>query len=218
MLSLLTRCFVVYDNLRIIPFFTDHFFIYTWWMNQEKKKENKFLFNNSFIGQLLFKRYSRREMNKMITKTILIGLFVISLTACGNDVPNETANESPIDVPNEETAENGQIDETTGQITDFDLDIELASNDKIDVDYEVERDETEASYSVAGAQTLTGSEALAEIEQMFTDLNLTKEMNEDEIIDQVLAYFEINREDVTDFDLDIEFDNQDKIDIDRDQL
>lgn len=154
---------------------------------------------------------------KYFSTTILFVFLIIGLVACGNDVPNETANEAPIEAPNAEAGENPPT-EATGAITDFDLEIDLASQDKINVDYEVERDETEAIYEVAGAQSLKGSEALAEIEKMFNELNITREMNEDEIIDQVLAYFTINHEDVTDFDLDIEFDHQDRVDIDRDQL
>ena len=155
---------------------------------------------------------------KKIRKSILFLILAISLVACGNEVPNETANEPPIETPNQDTSEPQTEEQSQGQITNFDLEIEVANQDKVDIDFEVERAETEATYSVDGEENLKGAEALSQIELMFNELNLTKDVNEDEIIDQVLTYFNINPADVTDFDLDIEFDYQEKIDINRDQL
>ncbi|NEU32315.1 hypothetical protein GN156_16315 [bacterium LRH843] len=155
-------------------------------------------------------------MSKSLLSSIFFSI-IIMLSACGNDVPNNSPNEPPAESTQENTGESTAANGTTGEITEFSLDIDLASKEKVEVEFEVETNETKAIYNV-GDQSLKAEDALVEIEKMFKELEFTPELSEDEIIEKVLAYFQVSRDDVTDFNLDIEFNHQDIIEIDKAKL
>lgn len=91
----------------------------------------------------------------------------------------------------------------------FDLDIDIADQkDAIDASFDMDVSETEAEYeNKLESKKLTGDEAYAELEAIFKDLALTKDMSKDEVIDKVSKAF--GAENYTEFDLEIEFSDGD---------
>jgi hypothetical protein len=101
-------------------------------------------------------------------------------------------------------------------IVDFEIEIELKNNSKFDIEYEVKGpDKIEAKYSVPGSVTAHGKNALAMVEPLMKELELTPKTNHKKLKEMVLAIFEINENDVDDFELEAKFDNGEKIKIDN---
>ncbi|PZX05731.1 YusW-like protein [Psychrobacillus insolitus] len=97
----------------------------------------------------------------------------------------------------------------------FDLDIDTAEhNDAIDASFDIDVSETEAVYeNKLESKKLTGNEAYAELEPIFKDLALTKDMSKEDVIAKVSKAF--GAENYTEFELEVEFsdgDNQEFLD------
>ena len=92
----------------------------------------------------------------------------------------------------------------------FDLDIDTADqNDAIDASFDIDVSETEAEYTNKLKDVkLSGDEAYKELEPIFTELALTKDLTKEEIIEKVSKAFEA--EDYTEFDLKVEFSDGDE--------
>lgn len=161
-----------------------------------------------------------------IGKVSFAALLGLTMVACNSEPqPMEVPTEEPVETgevtpkaapgsvieqPEEDTASN-ENEQAIGEITEFNLEIDLTSNEKIDVEFEKEREEDEFEYKVRG-DALKGAEAQTEIEKMINELNLTADMGTEEIIDRVLSYFKINREEVTEIELEVEKDHERFID------
>ncbi|WP_096187590.1 YusW family protein [Evansella halocellulosilytica] len=174
-----------------------------------------------------------------MSKKYWILLFVILfsfISACGTaedqppenggaDIDDNIEDDLDDDHPDDDP-ENGDVDtgdqeddlDQTMNITDFELEIEVTGEgDLIDIEYEDEHNGFEAKYIVRD-ESLRGDEARDEIFSLFEELDLTPELSDDDVIDRILQYFDLERADITDFELEVEFDGQDRIDIDRDSL
>lgn len=87
----------------------------------------------------------------------------------------------------------------------FELDIDTADQkDAIDASFDVDVSETEAEYlNKLETLNLSGDKAYAELEPIFKELALTKDMSKEEVIEKVAKAFGV--EDYKEFDLEIEF-------------
>lgn len=87
----------------------------------------------------------------------------------------------------------------------FDLDIDTADQqDAIDASFDIDVSETEAEYeNKLENKKLNGDEAYAELEPIFKELALTKDMSKEEVIEKVTGAFGV--EDYTEFELELEF-------------
>ncbi|ARK29260.1 YusW family protein [Halalkalibacter krulwichiae] len=99
-------------------------------------------------------------------------------------------------------------------VIDFELEIELKDHTKIDIEYEVENNKIEAKYKVPGSATKYGQDALVMIEPLLKELKLTPNVNGAELKTQTLSIFEVNVNDIDEFELEIKFDNGQKVKID----
>ena len=87
----------------------------------------------------------------------------------------------------------------------FDLDIDTVDQqDALDTSFDIDISETEAEYeNKLENKKLTGDEAYAELEPIFKELALTKDMSKEEVIEKVTGAFGV--EDYTEFELELEF-------------
>lgn len=99
-------------------------------------------------------------------------------------------------------------------IIDFELEIELKNNNKYDIEYEVKGNQVEAKYEVPGEPVLYGQEAASKAQAFIGQLALAPNMNRQQVIDKVLSQLGLNQADIAKFDLDVDFDGGQEIDID----
>ncbi|QOY36901.1 YusW family protein [Anaerobacillus isosaccharinicus] len=105
---------------------------------------------------------------------------------------------------------------TIPTIIDFEIEIELKDNTKYDIEYEVKAvDKIEAKYSVPGSVTAHGKNAVAIIEPLMKELELKPKMDQENLKQKILEILSINKTDVEDFELEVKFDNGEKIKIDN---
>lgn len=118
------------------------------------------------------------------------------LSACGDKVKVK-------DAPDADTAE------SEFGFRSFDLEVDTKDHkDAIEASYDVDASATEAEYvNRIEPKDLKGDKAFAELEPIFKDLGLTKDMSKDEVIEKVSKAFDV--EDYTKFDLEVEFSNRD---------
>lgn len=141
-----------------------------------------------------------------LTATLLLG-------ACGTNNNEERVEEK---TPNG-TVSNPQQDETVNQLqTDensqkeisfqyFNLNIGTTENENIiHAEVDMKDSKADAIYkNILASTDLKGDAAYALLEPIFVELELTKDMREEEVIDRVTEQFEINE--FTNFELEIEF-------------
>ena len=118
------------------------------------------------------------------------------LGACGD---NEEVKDGP-------TADQA---ETEFGFRSFELDIDTADQkDAIDVSFDVDVSETEAEYlNKLETFNLSGDEAYKELEPIFNDLALTKDMSKEEVLEKVAKAFGV--EDYKEIELEVEFSDGD---------
>lgn len=130
-------------------------------------------------------------MNKTVVGSILLST-AFMLGACGDK-------EQVSDAPDSSEAQ------SEFGFQAFDLDIDTADQqDAIDASFDIDVSETEAEYeNKLENKKLTGDEAYAELEPIFKELALTKDMSKEEVIEKVTGAFGV--EDYTEFELELEF-------------
>lgn len=101
------------------------------------------------------------------------------------------------------------------EIIDFELEIELNDNSKYDIEYEVRGTMFEAEYQIPESNTLYGEEAKAMIEPLLTKLELTPNMNKKKLKDQILSLYQLDENNIVDFDLEVKFKDGKKLEIDK---
>jgi len=101
------------------------------------------------------------------------------------------------------------------EVIDFELEVELKDRQKYDIEYEVRDGMFEAEYQVPGAETIYGEEAKAMIDPLLEQLDLQPNKNKKDLMEQIIAIFEIDQESIDDFELEVKFGDGKKIKIDR---
>lgn len=135
-----------------------------------------------------------------ITNYPLLGSAIISsfllLGACGDK-------EEVSEAPDKDTAQ------SEFGFQSFELDVDTADQkDEIDASFDIDISETEAEYvNQLESKNLSGNDAYAELEPIFKDIALTKDMSKEEVIEKVTQAFGI--EEYTEFELEVEFSDGD---------
>ncbi|WP_424768494.1 S-layer homology domain-containing protein [Paenibacillus sp. sgz302251] len=113
----------------------------------------------------------------------------------------------------EESAE----EENLYGIDEFKLKAELWSGQKLKAEYKYDDGKSEAKMEL-DSQKLSGANALRAIAAFFEQVSITDDMSKDEIVEQALAYFEIEESAIKDLRLEIEFSNgkEVKIELEKD--
>lgn len=149
--------------------------------------------------------------------TIGITLFISTLllvTGCGNFGKNadKPGTEDAL-FTNERDKEGGTLETSAGYgFSQFDLEIDVDGKDAIDAEYDVTEKQTASEYEDKLRQVkLKDVEAMDELNKMFMQIRLTKDTPEQEAIDNILKWFDI--ENYSKFDLDVDFDNGTKLTI-----
>lgn len=125
------------------------------------------------------------------TRCIFAVLFSLVLLAGCND--KEEVKNPPENAPVEDTANNneGAKDEAF-TFANFDLEVDYKENKTIDVDYENEKDSTEAKYQDdLNDQNLTSDEAMDKLTPIFKDFSFDQDTDEQEVIKQVKEAFSV---------------------------
>ncbi|OZS77600.1 hypothetical protein CF394_10345 [Tetzosporium hominis] len=136
--------------------------------------------------------------------TVVTSVSLLLLTACGeatdNTVETDPADSSPVE-------SNESVTPTNYGFTSFDLSIDTPDdNDAIDVDYETGRSGTEIDYQNKLEDTsLGGDEAGTALDPIFSNLEMTPEMSQEEIISKITEAFGVT--DYQDFELEVEFED-----------
>lgn len=153
-------------------------------------------------------------------RTILAPLLFSSallLAACGDDEQvtepvNNDSQEQPADAgATEDASPEGGLDqesisgETFG-FTEFDVSVDFPEDDDmIEISYEEDRDKVEAEYKNQLTETdVSGNDAMSEIEPGLSQLELTAETTDEDVISQVIEAFGIE-EGFTEIEIEIRF-------------
>lgn len=144
--------------------------------------------------------------NKKLIFPALIMSSALALAACGDDeevtqpVTDEAAEETaaPEAESTEDASPSGGTEATadgeTYGFTDLSVEVDMPDqDDALDLSYEEERGQVEAEYeNKIDGVNLTGDEAFNELEQGLSQLNLTPDTPDDEVISQVVEAFGID--------------------------
>lgn len=166
---------------------------------------------------------------------------VLILGACGtNDTEQDSPprDDTETDLADDQTEteddqqddsqDNGQVDQDDQSTNDeagdqlafvynpddvnqFDLHIELLSNEEWDYDFDRRDQEADIEYENGSDSERQGAEVFQEIEDLLAAIEINHERSINEMIDEVLRFLEINRDDLKEIDLDIETDAREKI-------
>ncbi|MEC2070366.1 YusW family protein [Alkalihalophilus marmarensis] len=98
-------------------------------------------------------------------------------------------------------------------IIDFELEVDLKDGKKYDLEYEMNGSTVEAKYLIPGEPALYGQEAAPKVKEFMDSLALTPSSKQDTVITDVLSKFGINREDVKEFELEVDFENGAELEI-----
>ena len=144
--------------------------------------------------------------NKKFIFPALIMSSALALAACGDDeevtqpVTDDASEEtsSPEAESTEDASPSGEAEGTsdgkTYGFTDLSVEVDMPDQDEsLDLSYEEERGQVEAEYEnkIDGVD-LTGDDAFNELEQGLSQLNLTPDTPDDEVIKQVVEAFGVD--------------------------
>lgn len=119
---------------------------------------------------------------------------------------NTTTNEENQDSNNEPMDVAGSSYEYG--VKDFELELDFQDGTEWDFDYENENDdnkEGEIEKENGEEIDLSGTEAIEEIEEMLQAINVTPETSDEDAIAEILSHLNVNEEDLTKFELEIDF-------------
>src|SRR5699024_10583968 len=114
------------------------------------------------------------------------------------------------------TQESGTNLQDRYNFVEFNLDADIDNeNDALEIDFEVDQNETEAKYIERSRDIeFRGDEAIEELDSIFMSFRFDADSTDDEILDEVFEAFNIP-DTATDVDLDIEFSNGNEREIER---
>ncbi|WOV84581.1 YusW family protein [Sporosarcina jeotgali] len=150
-------------------------------------------------------------MNKLAAMGSVVFASVLFVNGCGNmgkDANKDNREEA--DIITNEQKEGGDRDTGDGfGFTKFDLEIDVDNQDAVEAEYEVEKDfEPEFQNKLTNID-LKDEDAMAELDKMFSTINLQHDMSGEEAREKILEYFQIDL--YSKFKLDVEFDDGTKM-------
>lgn len=93
-------------------------------------------------------------------------------------------------------------------VVEFNLEIDFNDRSEWNFEYELNDD-----YEIEGRENLQGNEAKTRIEALIEAMNVSMDMTPEEVGDAFMNHLELNRDDVREFDLDIEYRDASEIDV-----
>jgi hypothetical protein len=106
--------------------------------------------------------------------------------------------------------ESGNGDEK-GAVKELDMDIDFFSGEEWQYEYERSDREGEIEKENGEEMEIEGQEAVEEIEAFLENIDITKDRSIDEMKQEVLAALDVEEEDVMDFDIDVEYENEETV-------
>jgi hypothetical protein len=146
-------------------------------------------------------------MWKLNGSSALLLTGALMLGGCGNLGNNaDKPNREEAVIINEDEKEGGSIETGDGYgFTSFDLDIDVDGKDAIEADYDVtERADADYENKLKNVK-LKDNKAMDEFTKMFTEIRITKDTPQQEVIDKILQWYGL--EAYTKFDLEVNFDD-----------
>ena len=150
-------------------------------------------------------------MNKLAAMGSVVFASVLFVSGCGNMGKDANKdNREDADIITNEQKEGGDRDTGDGfGFTKFDLEIDVDNQDAVEAEYEVEKDfEPEFQNKLTNID-LKDEDAMAELDKMFSTINLQHDMSGEEAREKILEYFQIDL--YSKFKLDVEFDDGTKM-------
>lgn len=152
-----------------------------------------------------------------MTKLKLLGI-VIFITAlivggCGNKVHN--TDKKGMNTTTEDGQADGSLEYADGYgFTKFRLKIDAGAKTDVKVDYEMKTKKVDAAYvNRAKKISVKGDEAMEELHKIFTEIKLTKDQSQQEVIDKVLKAVDVDN--FTKLKLQIDYDDGTKLEFEE---
>lgn len=146
------------------------------------------------------------------TSTVAL-ISVLLLGGCGNSGKNANEpNREEADIIHEHEKEGGSLETGDGYgFSKFDLEIDVDGKDAIDAEYEITK-KAEAEYENKLKNIkLTENDAMDELNKLFMDILITKDTPQQEVIDKILKWYQLDA--YSKFDLEVDFDDGTKLSI-----
>lgn len=142
---------------------------------------------------------------------------VLFVSGCGNVSKDANKdNREEADIVTKEQKEGGDVDTGDGfGFTKFELEIDVDNKDAVDAEYEVEKDFEPEFQNKLTDIDLKDEDAMAELDKMFSTINLQHDMSGEQAREKILEYFQIDT--YSKFKLDVEFDDGTKLDFEDTQ-
>lgn len=152
-------------------------------------------------------------MRNKLKVVMLFLAAVLVLGACGNASKNaDDPTREDATVIHTEEKEGGTLNTGDGYgFNEFDLEIEVAGKDAVDVEYEVKKSHEAKYVNQLASLNLKDQEAFDKMDEFFTKIMLTHDMSNQDVIDRIMEWFELDT--YTKFDLDVDFDDGTKMEI-----
>ena len=160
---------------------------------------------------------------------ILVLVASILLVACSPDIGPEDSNNEPI-IENEDDPivdANDPVEEDTpsadgftfvaDNIEEFDLDIELENGHEIDYSFDRSENEAEVQRDDGQEIDLTGEVAKNQVFELIDKIDISYDDPLNVMIDKVLEYLNISRENINEFEVEVEFLDSKEIDFKYDR-
>lgn len=152
-----------------------------------------------------------------MTKLKMLGIvfFVMALMigGCGNKVHNTDKKITNTTSTDEKTGDTLEYADGYG-FTKFRLKIDAGAKTDVKVDYEMKTKKVEAVYvNRAKKINIKGDEAMEEIHKIFAEIELTKDLSQQEVIDKVLKAVGVDN--FTKFKLQIDYDDGTKLEFEE---
>jgi hypothetical protein len=150
------------------------------------------------------------KLTQAITVTLTAALI---LSGCGNFGKNaDKPNREDATIIHEDEKAGGSLETGGGYgFTSFDLDIEVDNMDAIETDYEAGKQLVADYNNRITNVNLNGSAAMEELDKFFMHILITKDTAQQEVIDKIVEWYQL--ENYSKFDLEIDFDDGTRLDI-----
>lgn len=158
--------------------------------------------------------------------SILLLVTLLLLVGCNSTAKNneQTNKENPVPTTenpvktNENDTDKDELTtkhvDTDYGFTEFNLDIEVDKKDVVEAEYDKYTDSVEAELKNKLQNTkLKGDAAMDELDKLFNEIKLTKDSPEQEVIDKILKWFNI--ETYSEFKLEVDFNDGTTLDIEK---
>ncbi|WP_252501842.1 YusW family protein [Sporosarcina sp. Marseille-Q4943] len=152
-------------------------------------------------------------MRNNVKAVMLFLVAVLVLGACGNASKNaDDPRREDATIIYEDDKEGGTLNTGDGYgFNKFDLEIEVDGKDVIDVEYEVAKNHEAKYVNKLAGLNLRDQEAFNKLDPFFVKFTTKKSMDEKDVMDNIMEWFGLDT--YTKFDLEIDFDDGTKMDI-----